>query len=207
MPALAAAMAGDGDGPRTRFVDGTLCFADISGFTALTERLVRHGRVGAEALVETLSAVFGAMLDVAEARGGMLLKFGGDALLFLFQGDGHATRAASAAVEIRRSMRDRSRTPSAIGRLELTMSVGLHSAEFPFFLVGSSHRELVVVGADVTATIDTSRRRWRGRSPSPRDGSAAAAGSHPHPGRRHAARLRWRDIRVDAADDAGHRPP
>ena len=27
------------------------------------------------------------------------------------------------------------------------MSVGLHSAEFPFFLVGSSHRELVVVGA------------------------------------------------------------
>ena len=100
VPALAAAMAGDGDGPRTRFVDGTLCFADISGFTALTERLVRHGRVGAEALVETLSDVFGAMLDIAEARGGMLLKFGGDALLFLFQGDGHATRAASAAVEI-----------------------------------------------------------------------------------------------------------
>ena len=30
------------------------------------------------------------------------------------------------------------------------MSVGLHSAEFPFFLVGSSHRELVLVGHDVT---------------------------------------------------------
>ena len=71
-----------------RVVDGTLVFADVSGFTALTERLSRRGRIGAEEIVETLNRVFGPMLDVAAARGGELLKFGGDALLFLFRGDG-----------------------------------------------------------------------------------------------------------------------
>ncbi len=75
---------------RWRVVDGSLCFADISGFTALSERLAQRGRIGAEELVETLSGVFGGMLEVAADRGGQLLKFGGDALLFLFTGEGHA---------------------------------------------------------------------------------------------------------------------
>ena len=40
---------------RWRVVDGTLRFADISGFTALSEKLARRGRIGAEELVEVLS--------------------------------------------------------------------------------------------------------------------------------------------------------
>ena len=42
---------------------GTMVFADISGFTALSERLATRGRIGTEELVETLSRVFGGMLD------------------------------------------------------------------------------------------------------------------------------------------------
>ena len=80
-----------------RQVDGTLCFADISGFTALAERLAQRGRVGGEELVETLSRVFSQMLDVVELRGGSLLKFGGDALLLFFQGPDHAVQGACAA--------------------------------------------------------------------------------------------------------------
>ena len=36
-------------------VAGTLCFADVSGFTKLSERLARSGRVGAEELTAILS--------------------------------------------------------------------------------------------------------------------------------------------------------
>jgi hypothetical protein len=36
------------------------------------------------------------MLDLARERGGMLLKFGGDALLLFFQGPDHAPQAATA---------------------------------------------------------------------------------------------------------------
>ena len=51
-------------------VDATLVFADISGFTALTEKLARRGRIGAEELIETLNRIFGGMLSQAAIRGG-----------------------------------------------------------------------------------------------------------------------------------------
>ena len=41
-----------------RAVDGSLAFVDISGFTALTERLARRGKIGAELLRDTLDGVF-----------------------------------------------------------------------------------------------------------------------------------------------------
>src|SRR5262245_10996896 len=138
---------------RWREIDGTLCFADISGFTALSERLARRGRVGAEELVEVLSRVFGAMLDGTAEHGGQLLKFGGDALLFLFHGDGHAVRAAGAAALMRRLLRQAASVPTSVGRLHLSMSVGLHSGPINLFLVGGTNRELVVLGPAVDATI------------------------------------------------------
>ena len=141
-------------------IDGTLCFADISGFTALSERLSRRGRIGGEELVETLSRVFGGMLDTARQRDGSLLKFGGDALLFLFTGDDHAVRAAGAAAEMRRALRRAREIPTSVGPLDLSMSVGLHSGNIHLFLVGSTHRELVLAGPDASqaAVIESSAR-------------------------------------------------
>ena len=92
------------------------------------------------------------MLDVAAERGGQLLKFGGDALLLLFDGDAHARRAAGAAVEMRRALRSATGT-SAVGRLKLSMSVGIGSGEILFLLVGAPHRELVIVGPVVEQTL------------------------------------------------------
>ena len=66
----------DSDGDDWRMVEGTLCLVDISGFTALSEKLAALGRIGAEELTEVLGWVFGDMLDIASARGGTLLKFG-----------------------------------------------------------------------------------------------------------------------------------
>src|SRR3954453_15796516 len=41
-----------------RRLEGTLIFADISGFTPLSERLARMGREGAERLVEAINTLF-----------------------------------------------------------------------------------------------------------------------------------------------------
>jgi class 3 adenylate cyclase/tetratricopeptide (TPR) repeat protein len=150
VPEFAIDWALDDPGRRWRAVDGTLCFADISGFTALSEKLSRRGRIGGEELVETLSRVFGGMLDSARERDGMLLKFGGDALLFLFKGDDHALRAASTAVEMRQALRKAKEIPTSVGPLALSMSVGLHSGTIHFFLVGATHRELVLAGRDAS---------------------------------------------------------
>jgi predicted ATPase/class 3 adenylate cyclase len=131
--------------------DGTLCFIDISGFTALSERLARRGRVGSEELVGVLNRVFGSMLREAYSRGGSLLKFGGDALFLMFEGDDHAVQATSAAVGMRRSLRESSKTPTSVGRLHLRMSIGLESGPIHMFRAGKIHQELMVVGPTATA--------------------------------------------------------
>ena len=47
-----------------------LLFADISGFTALTERLVRQGPAGVEELTRTLNAYFGRLVALITDHGG-----------------------------------------------------------------------------------------------------------------------------------------
>ena len=173
-------------------VDATLVFADISGFTALTERLARRGRIGAEELIETLNRVFGAMLDQASIRGGELLKFGGDALLFTFCGDDHTLRACRSAVDMRRALRDSAQITTSVGRLRLSMSVGIHSGPVDFFLVGSPTRELLILGPAATATAEAEHAAVAGEILI--TGSAAArlppGSTHERPDGLH--RLRWR---------------
>ena len=65
-----------------------VAFIDISGFTAMSERLSSLGKAGAEEVTEVMNATFAALLGVAYAQGGGLLKFGGDALLLLYEGRG-----------------------------------------------------------------------------------------------------------------------
>ena len=48
-----------------REVDGTVAFIDISGFTAMSERLSSLGKAGAEEVTEVMNATFAALLGVA----------------------------------------------------------------------------------------------------------------------------------------------
>jgi class 3 adenylate cyclase/predicted ATPase len=153
VPRVALDWVADTPDERWKVVDGSMVFADISGFTALSERLATRGRIGAEELVETLSRVFGAMLETAATRGGQLLKFGGDALLFLFTGDSHAEQACATAVEMRSELRRASETRTSVGKLDLKISTGAHVGQFHLMLVGAPHRELVVLGPDTTTAV------------------------------------------------------
>ncbi|HEX6888557.1 MAG TPA: adenylate/guanylate cyclase domain-containing protein [Candidatus Nanopelagicales bacterium] len=157
VPPLTLTWDAQAPGALWRVVDGTLVFADVSGFTALTEKLSRRGRIGAEEIVETLNRVFGPMLRIAAGRGGELLKFGGDALLFLFRGEDHAEQACDAAVEMRSALREAAAVPTSVGRLSLRMSVGVHAGDIHLFLVGAPTRELLILGPGATATAEAEK--------------------------------------------------
>src|SRR6187200_412964 len=131
-----------------------MVFVDISGFTKMSERLARHGKVGAEEVTDVLGAVFAKLLAVAYGEDGSLLKFGGDALLLWFVGEGHAVRAATAAHGMRATLRSIGKLDTTAGKVLLRMSVGVNSGAFNFFLVGESHRELIVTGPAASATVD-----------------------------------------------------
>ncbi|HEY9898155.1 MAG TPA: adenylate/guanylate cyclase domain-containing protein [Pantanalinema sp.] len=71
-------------GPRRERREGAVLFADISGFTALTERLSLQGPAGLEELTRILNTYFGRFIDLVYAHGGDVLKFAGDALLAIW---------------------------------------------------------------------------------------------------------------------------
>lgn len=136
-----------------RRLPGTLVFTDLTGFTAMSERLAALGKVGSEELTERLDATFTELLTVAGRFGGSLLKFGGDALLLFFWGDGHEVRAARAGIEMQAALDRIGLVRTTAGEIRLRMTVGAHSGDVDFFLVGSSHRELIVSGPAATETV------------------------------------------------------
>ena len=153
LPRLAVEWIAESPSERYRSVPGSMVFVDISGFTKLSERLARHGKIGAEELAATIGGCFVDLLAVAYDLGGGLIKFGGDALLLLFSGPTHEARAARAALAMRAELRRIGRLEVLGQRVTLRMSVGVHSGRFDFFLVGSSHRELVVAGPAASTTV------------------------------------------------------
>jgi predicted ATPase/class 3 adenylate cyclase len=136
-----------------REIEGSLVFVDISGFTALTERFAKKGKIGAELMRDALDGVFRALLDEAYDWGASLLKWGGDALLLLFDGPEHPQRSSRAAWEMQRTIDRVGRVHASGGTVVLRMSVGIGTGTFHFFMTGSVHRELLIAGPAVTETL------------------------------------------------------
>ncbi len=133
-------------------LEATLVSADISGFTKLSERLAGMGKQGAEELTDLLNECFDGMISICGAFRGDVLKFGGDALLVLFRGDGHAERACHASVGMRESIA-RPLVAGSGRRVSLRMSIGAHSGRFALYLVDAGHQELIVTGPAATRTV------------------------------------------------------
>ncbi len=146
-----------------QMVEGTVVFADVSGFTRLSERLARRGTEGAEHLVDVINSCFSTLLADAYANGGSLLKFGGDALLLWFEGEHHASWACESAYAMRQTLRRVGRIRAGRAEVAVRMSVGVHSGTFAFFLVGGSHRELLIGGPSAETVVAMEARATAGQ--------------------------------------------
>jgi class 3 adenylate cyclase len=89
---------------------GTFMFADVSGFTALSEKLMKKmGPEGTEILTQVFNNYFGRMLEIISASDGQLLKFAGDALLTFFPQDlrrKEAEKAINAGLRMQQAMKE-----------------------------------------------------------------------------------------------------
>lgn len=67
--------------------NGSAIFADISGFTTLTEKLTQTlgPRKGVEELSRILNKVYGALIDQVEKYGGSIISFAGDSVIGWFE--------------------------------------------------------------------------------------------------------------------------
>jgi len=128
----------------------TALFADISGFTAISERL------DPEEVMGIVNAFFGELLSLVERFGGTVDKFLGDGIMILF-GVPHshsddARRALELALEFLDAVENFNKKGLVFGseRLTLELSIGINTGMVVAGILGSDfHREYTVLGDTV----------------------------------------------------------
>ncbi len=140
--------------PHGQLLEGSFIFADVTGFTALTELLARqgHGR-GHEAMNQIMNNLFSTVLDPLIASGGDLLVFVGDAALVYFPQKDHGEdvlQATRAALRMERAIAPFASFETEYGPCSLTMSAGVERGSAYAGVVGDRQRmELLVSGPGI----------------------------------------------------------
>ena len=93
------------ESPVAEEMQAAILFADISGFTILTEHLAERGPSGVETLARILNEYFGQLIDIIHDYGGDVVKFAGDAVIAVWPivADDIAAGGTGAAVPISRA--------------------------------------------------------------------------------------------------------
>jgi class 3 adenylate cyclase len=131
-------------------VDVTVLFADLRGFTGLSQSLP------AEAVSSMLDVFYDECAGAIWEYDGLLAKTMGDAIMAIFNfpihRDDHAVQAVLAAREILRRCEDRraelAQELSLVGG-ELGVGVGVDSGPVSFGEFGRSHRDVTAIGTVV----------------------------------------------------------
>jgi class 3 adenylate cyclase/tetratricopeptide (TPR) repeat protein len=110
--------------------DAVVLFADVVGFTAMSEALARSGRYGTEELTWILNGWFDAMSGRISRYGGSVAEFAGDALTAVFRYDARTRRsrtrrAVQCALDMQAAMSRFQSVSTRAGRFRVAMKVGL----------------------------------------------------------------------------------
>jgi adenylate cyclase len=120
---------------------GSAIFADISGFTDLTEKLTQAlgPRRGVEALSHQLNAVYGTLIDQVECYRGSVISFAGDSIIGWFdEQDVHSASPALRAVTCAQNMQ------AAMQEFkELSLKVVITTGTARRFVVGDPNIQLI----------------------------------------------------------------
>ncbi|NJK72674.1 MAG: adenylate/guanylate cyclase domain-containing protein [Synechococcaceae cyanobacterium SM2_3_60] len=148
-----------GEEPLLTPVVAAVLFADISGFTRLTETLSRNA--GIETLTTVLNTYLGLLIAEIEAAGGDVIKFAGDALLALWPGGTEALQSAMACgLSIQAHCHDYAATPEHT----LSVRIGISAGEVSLLRVGGQYErwELLLAGAPLMTMAQAEGLAQRG---------------------------------------------
>lgn len=127
-------------------------FVDISGFTAITERLKQEGKEGIEVLMAIIDAVFEPGIDLIYAAGGFISTFAGDAFMAIFPGDAAAISILHCAAELNRALGKNNRYKYQDSEFEIYVKQGLSYGDVDWGIVGTdAHKAFYFRGAAINA--------------------------------------------------------
>jgi class 3 adenylate cyclase/tetratricopeptide (TPR) repeat protein len=151
-------------GAATR-TDAVVLFADIAGFTPMSESLATLGRFGSEELSRILNDYFGSMIERAVAYGGTVARLTGDAMTVLFSRDraaptDSARRAVQCALDMQAAMAGFQAVETRGGTFRLAMRAGLAAGSVLGTIAGDPEVrvEYVVAGRPVDRAAAVEQR-------------------------------------------------
>ncbi|NTU86171.1 MAG: adenylate/guanylate cyclase domain-containing protein, partial [Chloroflexales bacterium] len=114
---------------RARRFMAVVLFADVSGFTPMSEALARLGQGGTEELTDRINRHYAVMIDCIAAFGGLVGAFGGDATTAVFPAEDDLADAAARAVQCALDMQERllpmAEITTRAGSFRLAIKIGL----------------------------------------------------------------------------------
>lgn len=118
--------------------ESSILFADISGFTRLTEQLAKQGPDGAEQLIQILNAYFGRIIEIIENHGGDVIKFAGDALLAIWpaQGGNNLADSVQSALQCGLAIQSTLQEFTAPGGTKLGMKIAVAAGPLRTYHLG-----------------------------------------------------------------------
>ncbi|MCP4429037.1 MAG: tetratricopeptide repeat protein [Chloroflexi bacterium] len=144
-------------------------FADVSGFTAISEALGSVSKGGAEELTALLNGYFGPMIDLIHSYGGIVAKFGGDAMTAFFPYttetyDETACRAIQCALDMQAKMVDYQAIQTQAGVFSLAMKAGLAAGQLFSAVVGHPilRLESIIAGAVLDRAAEAEHHAQKG---------------------------------------------
>lgn len=117
---------------RPRRFKAVALFADMSGYTAMSEAFSSLGAAGAEELGELMNRHFGAAVEIVDRLGGSVGKFGGDSMSATFSLDDRedaAARAVACSLQIQAGMKRFRSIKTSVGAFDLRCKIGLASGD------------------------------------------------------------------------------
>ncbi len=148
--------------------DTLVAFADVSGFTAMSEKLSKIGDEGAEILTSILNNYFNTMISRIDQGGGFVGKFGGDAMTIFFPKNGQsekevANRAIKTCLDLQSMMNLFQDIETKAGTFSLGMKIGISDGSVLFRIVGDDEygKEFLFTG---TPLDDAAGAEHQGKS-------------------------------------------
>lgn len=126
--------------------DVTLLFSDIRNFTSFAEQ--NHPRY----VFERINTYYGAMTEVIQDFGGVVLQYVGDEIEAVFgapfKDDNHTEKAVMAALEMRQVLKQLNLAAMVDGQHQFAHGIGIHSGSVLAGVVGSKQRQTYCLVGD-----------------------------------------------------------
>jgi class 3 adenylate cyclase/tetratricopeptide (TPR) repeat protein len=153
---------------RAQRMHAVALFADVSGFTPMSEALARTGRRGAEDLTLILNRYFTRMIALLHDYGGIVCKFGGDALTVIFPYHlrtraSVTRRAVTCAHAMQAAMAEYVAIPTSAGTFGLAMKIGIARGSLLSMTAGDADRlEYILAGGPLDRCADAEHHADKG---------------------------------------------